>query len=265
MVLTPFTITELKSLFNENALKVLNYFIHKSIFAQPEPLPGQAPLPIHIPKEHIEQWMVQALRVIPIGSGSYPIDIYKENDWGADVKMLSCPTDKTGELINGDSGETSLAQKFKGSGVDLDSLFRNGNFNDIMSGYGNIVHEKLNSVLSSHNLNNIYYFFILRAGTRFFLCGLHVNIPEIKNISVLRTSRASAWANNYIDEKYGHVKVYKAKKRMELRLKPKSWEDDDFLIELAVPSRPSEKNLLELVQNEDDFCLHKQEIIQNIF
>ena len=31
----------------------------KSIFSQPEKLPGQEDLPIHIPKEHIEQWICQ--------------------------------------------------------------------------------------------------------------------------------------------------------------------------------------------------------------
>ena len=208
MVLTPLTIDELKAFFNEDALKVLDYFIHKSVFSQPEPRVGQNPLPIHIPKEHIEQWVVQALGVQPVGAGSYPVDVIKTNEWGADVKMLSCPIDaQTGELINGDSGETSLAQKFRDSGADLDTLFLNGDYDDILSGYGNIVHEKLNSTLSSNDLNNIYYFFILRAGMRFFLCGMHVNIPEIRNISVLRTTSASAWADNYIDPEHGHVKV----------------------------------------------------------
>ena len=46
-----------------------------------------------IPKEHIEQWFVQALNAQSVGAGSYPVDILMPNQYGADVKMLSCVID----------------------------------------------------------------------------------------------------------------------------------------------------------------------------
>ncbi len=63
--------------------------MNTSLFAQPEVYTDKPSLPIQIPKEHLEQWFVQALQVESVGAGSYPIDILKPNEWGADVKMLS--------------------------------------------------------------------------------------------------------------------------------------------------------------------------------
>ena len=56
LVLTPLTLNELKSFFDKDAIKVINFFLKRSIFSQPELIKGQTSLPIHIPKEHIEQW-----------------------------------------------------------------------------------------------------------------------------------------------------------------------------------------------------------------
>ncbi len=33
-------------------------------------------------------------QVEAVGAGSYPIDILKSHEWGADVKMLSCKVDE---------------------------------------------------------------------------------------------------------------------------------------------------------------------------
>lgn len=265
MVLKPLSADELKKFFDDTALEVINYFIKKAIFSQPEPLEGQKSLPIHIPKEHIEQWVVQALKALPVGSGSYPVDVVREGDWGADVKMLSCKVDASGDLQNGCSGETSLAQKFKETGVDLDSLFRTEKYEDILQGWAGIVREKLNAVKKDNNLRSIYYFFILRAGRRFFLCGLEVDVNEISNISVKNTSRQSVWAANYIDDNYGEVKVYKAKKRIELRLYPKCWVDNDRVIELPVPYLLGEKNIRDLVADAEKFKEYKIDISKKIF
>ena len=265
MVLTPIILEDLKTVFDQIAIGVLDFFIHKSIFAQPEPLEKQSPLPIFIPKEHIEQWAVQSLGVEPVGAGSYPLDVIKKNEWGADIKMLSCKVTDSGEIKNGDSGETSLGQKFKETGEDLDVYFKNENFDSILKGFGGIVYNKLLSAIKDQQIDKIYYFFLLRAGTRFFLCGLNVDIEEIKKIGVLKTTTNSAWAKNYIDERYGNVKVYKAKKRIELRLRPANWLEDNLLLELAIPKAPAQKNIRELIQNKDDFLRYKENIIETIF
>ena len=106
--------------------------MNSSLFAQPEVYKDKKNLPIQIPKEHLEQWFVQALQVEAVGAGSYPIDILKVNKWGADVKMLSCKVDKNDNLTSGDSGDTSLAQKFKGTGISLDDMFKQEQYQEII-------------------------------------------------------------------------------------------------------------------------------------
>lgn len=60
-VLQPLTKEELEKVFDKDASLILQYFIKKSIFSQPEPMTGQKKLPVQIPKEHIEQRIAQAL------------------------------------------------------------------------------------------------------------------------------------------------------------------------------------------------------------
>ena len=74
LVLTPMSKSELNDFFDDDSLKVIQFFLRKSLISQPEVLPEQKKLPIQIPKEHIEQWIVQALNARPVGSGSYPVD-----------------------------------------------------------------------------------------------------------------------------------------------------------------------------------------------
>jgi hypothetical protein len=62
-ILRPLPKDELNSFFSKYSLKVIHYFINTSLFAQPEVYPDRESLPIQIPKEHLEQWFVQALQV----------------------------------------------------------------------------------------------------------------------------------------------------------------------------------------------------------
>jgi len=94
-VLRPLTKIEFDELFSPKAIKIIQYFLNTAIFSQPEVKENQKLLPLQIPKEHLEQWFLQALNV------------------EADVKMLFCKVDKLGKLTNGDSGETLFAYKFR--------------------------------------------------------------------------------------------------------------------------------------------------------
>lgn len=265
MVLTPLSKEELESIFDEYSLIVIRHFINKAIFSQPELLPNQKELPIQIPKEHIEQWIVQAIGGESVGAGNYPVDVIKNNLFGADVKMLSCKVDpETGELLNKESGETSLAQKFKDAGSNLDVLFANKQYEEILDGFKIIVKDKLESVKFEKNLDDIYYFFILRAKNKFHLCGLKVNLEKIDDVGVIRATNDSVYASNYIDSDLGNVKVYKAKKRLELRLKPKRWVDDDLVITFEMNPVYREVNLRDFVVN-GVLEEYQKEIIGEIF
>ena len=64
--------------------------------------------------------------------------------------------------------------------------------------------------------------------------------------------KQSIFLKGIIDEKYGNAKIYKAKKRLELRLKPKKLFDDNFLI--AIPTEiPLKEDIYHLVQDKEKY------------
>lgn len=254
LILRPLTHEELNSFFSEHSLKVFQYFMNTSLFAQPEVYKDKKSLAIQIPKEHLEQWFVQALQVGSVGAGSYPIDILKPNIWGADVKMLSCKVDKNDNLGNGDSGETSLAQKFVGTGISLDDMFKQEKYQEIINGWTAIWKKKLVNVKAEKNIEKVYYFFFLRGSSKeSYICAFEVNSDSINTNTITQRDenseiKQSIFLNGVIDAKYGNAKIYKAKKRLELRLKPKNLLDDGYLI--AIPTQtPNKEDIYELVQD----------------
>ena len=232
--------------------------MNTSLFAQPEVHKDKESLPIQIPKEHLEQWFVQALQIEAVGAGSYPIDILKKNEWGADVKMLSCKVDKNDNLTNGDSGETSLAQKFKGTGVSLDDMFKQEQYQEIIEGWSSIWKDKLVNVKIDKNIDNIYFFFFLRGSKKeSYICAFEVDVDNINSQNITQRDRnseikQSVFLNGVIDAKYGNSKIYKAKKRLELRLRPKSLLEDGFLITIPTET-PYKEDIYELVQDKENF------------
>ena len=226
-ILRPLPKEELNNFFSEHSLKVIQYFMNTSLFAQPEVYKSKESLPIQIPKEHLEQWFVQALQVESVGAGSYPIDILKPNEWGADIKMLSCKLLKDGSLGGSQSGETSLAQKFKLSGTNLDEAFKKKEFQAIINGWIDILYQKLYEVKKAKKVDKIYYFFILKGTSlKSYICAFEVNVDLInqENLTLKKNLRAtqSIYLDGLISDKYGSGKIYKSKKRLELRLKPKN-------------------------------------------
>lgn len=266
MILTPLSFDELKVIFDPTALKVLDLCMKKTLMAQPERLVGQPQLPIQVPKEHIEQWVVQAIGAIPVGAGSYPIDIMKINAFGADIKMLSCKVNASGELSDTTSGETSLAQKFTSAGVNLDLAFANKEYDEIANDWCEILKAKLGRVKKEQGLDTIYYIFILRASSKFYLCATKVNVDIIDTMTanVDKSTSTSVFVNNVIDDNFGNAKIYKSKKRLELRLKPKYWVDNDYVITFDFNNyMPPMVDLRDLVEN-GDINEHLETLKRNI-
>ena len=223
-VIEPLSKSELLDFFDDVSKDVIKYFMIKALFSQPESLPGQEPLPVQVPKEHIEQWFTQALDVKPVGHGSYPIDIYNEkNRWGADIKMLSVKVNKNGQLTNSASGEASLGQNFKDAGIDLDQLFENKSFEIIKDRWVNLYKDKFNSVQSVYVVDDFYYFFILRAANNFYLVGAKIDLSKAENVTVKNGTKTSVFISNFIADNLGNTKIYKSKKRLELRLYANNW------------------------------------------
>ena len=244
-VIKPLSLNELKVIFDEKAIEILEFQLEKSIIAQPEIKKNQQYMSLQITKEYLEQWCVQALdNVTSVGAGSYPIDILGEN-WGADIKALACKLDKNGNLSISESGEASLAQKFTDTGENLDDLFKRKEFAKIAEGWLEIVKRKNEKVIEDTNIHKIYFFFFLRSNNEFYLCGAELDIDNIKNVTVnkKKSTLQSVYLKNFIDDRYGSTKIYKAKKRLELRLRPKNWVVDGLCIRLPVPNQLPPVNL----------------------
>lgn len=250
-VINPLKQSELQNFLDEKSKKIIKYFIIKSLFSQPEPKVGQKTLPIQIPKEHIEQWFTQSLDVKPVGAGSYPIDIYNEREeWGADIKMLNIKINEAGEVLNSDSGEASLGQKFEGPGINLDAMFKSRKYDEIKNGWVELYNEKYKSLSKDYSIKKIYYFFILRPGTQiegadFYFTGAVIDLNQLSKVKVDkdRTTGTSVFLENFINSEYGGVKIYKAKKRLELRLRPKTWVENDMALKITTSYIPNHVDL----------------------
>ncbi len=264
MVLEPLSKKELEDIFDKTAQDVIRYFLDKMIYMQPELHCDQKELPIQIPKEHIEQWLVQALDVDSVGAGSNSIDILKKGEFGADVKMLSCAIDKNGNLDkNKLSGETSLAQKFKGAGSNLDTLFKNADYDIIVDEWKEILKNKYSNV--QEDIKNIYYFILLRANKTFYLSGIKLNLNKLDNIeaNINKSNGNNAVVDKMIDDEYGNIRIYKAKKRMELRLKTSKWVEEDKVIKFEFNTMIPRANLRDIVKN-NKLNKHKKQIYREV-
>lgn len=267
-VLQPLSKEQLHILFDSDAKDIIEYFIKKSVFSQPEKMIWQKELPIQIPKEHIEQWITQALWIESKWAWSYAIDLLdSDNRWWADVKMLSAKVDIEWNLKNGDSWETSLAQKFKSTGVWLDNLFIEWKYQIIMQEWFGIYKNKLQEVIKEHNLKNVYYFIILRWWDKLYLLWMEVFLDNIWSCSVNsdRTSKDSVFIDNFIDSELWNIKIYKAKKRMELRLKSKNWYDKNLTIEFPTELLVNEINFREFVKEWWDLANYSKSKVDHFF
>ena len=267
MVLNFLNKSEIKTFISSDGKKVINYFTKKAIFAQPELVDGQNPTPVHIPKEHIEQWFVQALGAKPTGAGSYPVDIVKGKKWAADVKMLSCKVNQDGSFKVADSGETSLGQKFRDVGQGLDQLFANSSYNKITDEFLKIFKTKYKKVKNEKGINVFYYIIILRAGSNFYLSILKLDLDKVERVKCIedRVSETSIWLKNFIAKDYGSVKIYKSKKRMELRLRPKELFNNNLLYKLDVEFEPKTKNILSIVNNQEKLKEYVYDLFNDFF
>ncbi len=254
-VLEPLSRQELENIFDEKALNIFSFQLEKSIIGMPEMKSDQEYMALQVPKEYLEQWCVQAINAKAVGAGSFPVDILKDN-WGADVKSMSCKVNKNGNLAKGVSGETSLAQKFKDTGTSLDSLFEEKKFEEVWLGWKDIVLEKNNKVIEDLKLENIYYFFFLRGAEEFYLCGTKLNLSCIENVTIGKTTSTSIYLENYISSELGNIKIYKSKKRLELRLNPLEWNNKGYMIKIPIPNYLPKIDL-----RETDLEDYKQSII----
>ena len=244
MYMVPLNNEELSLIFDEKAQLILNYYIAKNLFAEPDPLNHQSEVSFRAPNEHAEQWIAQAIGGKRIGAGSYPIDVLNSNEtFGCDIAILTAKTLASGELSSGTSGEKSIGQQFSDEAWagehSLDELFRDEKVYEIAESSNDIFFKKFNSIKIDYpTIEKVFYFFLLihSQKNRVYLFGLDIDINSKEEIgSPVRvgkggTAMKNVVLDNFIDSRYGEVKTYKSKKRMEIRLRTKNLVDGGFCL-----------------------------------
>lgn len=268
-VLEFLTKKEIEKIFDKDSKLVIGYLLKKVLFSQPELLPGEKDGNIQMTKEFLENWVAQALDWKIIGAGNYPIDVYSaKQKVGADVKFLSAKTDDDGNFINGTSNETSLSQKFKSAGKNLDQLFKQKKKKEILEGWTKILVEKNDIPIKDYGLDYIYYFIFIRGGSSINLAIAKVNKEFIPNIKISKLTDTSAFISGYVDDRYGNVKIYKSKKRIELRCVAKNLKKDNLLIKWDFSENLKHQKsirLREIVGNKNKFKKYISQKIKEFF
>ena len=144
-----------------------------------------------------------------VGNGNTNIDIMVNNNIGIDVSVLT---------LNGNfTNEKSIMQNFANCN-NLDTLFNTNKGDDAVEIFRQKYTEKCN--FKDGNKKDIYYIIFICKKKNVFLSCLKLNAENISNMSFSKFTKSckNILINNFIDEKNGNVKLYKSKKRLELRL-----------------------------------------------
>ncbi len=165
---------------------------------------------IGIPPLKQEWYIKKHIKGNMVGAGNAPIDIVKD-DLGIDVGGLTF----SGNMTN----EKSICQNFQGCGKNLDLYFKNKDYKTITTLFNKTYYDKLikaNDVYSVKKLRYLFFFFTKK---NIYLINFKINLSNFyKLVENNKVVGQSIFIDNYIDAQYGNVKLYKAKKRMELRL-----------------------------------------------
>ena len=258
MVLEEVKLEELNQIFDENSKKVLNYLLQRTVLSYPEFLPSQNNTALYLEKKQCEQWIVQALGLKPLGEGSYPIDGINNKN-GYDVSSLALAQTNNGKMAS-QTGEKSLGQKFDdinfGENKEtLDSLFASLSSEKIINSWKKILKKKWQQTIDDHQLNNLYLvnLILYKPKKKLYVFLLKINYKKLDEISKDKISKTSVFLKNFIDPKIGNVKIYKSKKRMELRIKPRELIKNKSFLNFNIENKTSSTNLRNIFGDNEKF------------
>lgn len=147
-----------------------------------------------------------------VGAGNCPIDVYApEKKLGLDVACLCL----NGKITN----EKSLTQNFNASAHELEELFKQNRCEEAIHLYRKIWHQKLCEAQKKFNVRELLYLCFISTDQTIYMSAFKINVKAVINIKStgFTNQEKSIKIENIIDDKYGSTKLYKNKKRMELR------------------------------------------------
>lgn len=276
MVLEALDKKEINEIFDINSKKILNFLLQKTIISYPEFLPSQKETSLYLEKKQCEQWIVQCLGLNPVGEGNYPIDGTRDKN-GYDVSSLSLGQTPKTKKMNSQTGEKSLGQKFEDENFGelddtLDQLFLNKEGTKIVDAWKTILKKKWINTIKEKNLDTLFLvnLVIYKIEAKFYVFLLKINHEKLERIEKGEFSKkgSSIDVKNIIDTKYGNVKIYKAKKRLELRLKPKEFLKEGKYLCFDLENNTSSKNLRDIFNNDkqlQEYCNQEIEKYKSFF
>jgi hypothetical protein len=146
-----------------------------------------------------------------VGNGHNNIDILVDKNIGIDVSVLT--------LNNMYTNEKSIIQNFSHT-TDLDSLFKDLEGEKAVTIFKESFMKKYNAFIENDDKKDIYYIIFICNKQNIYLSCFKLNCDKISTMkfSCFTKSCKNISIDNFIDIKIGNVKLYKSKKRLELRL-----------------------------------------------
>ena len=167
----------------------------------------------YIEDEISEYWTAKASNGREIGRGSGGMDVKTELGEGIDAMCVI--------MNHNGSNEKSLTQNFSVAGAQLDQLFDERRDVDALNLFRNGYKEKIRKVREENNLNALYIIAFISTQTDVFTVCFSLDeamISEVSSGGFVAGGDRNIIANGFIDPSEGNVKLYKSKKRLELRL-----------------------------------------------
>jgi len=170
---------------------------------------------LYVEDEFSEYWTAKATNGTEIGRGSGGMDVKAGNEDGIDAMCVI--------MNRNGSNEKSLTQNFSVAGAQLDQLFTEGKHSEALDAFVSGYAEKIKKVREENNLKDMYILAFVSTTTDVHVVCFRLfedRIPAVTSGGFVRGGDRNIIANGFINPTEGNVKLYKSKKRLELRLNP---------------------------------------------
>ncbi len=171
---------------------------------------------IFVEDEFSEYFTAKATNGKMIGSGHCAMDVKTSVNEGIDDMCVI--------MNKNQSNEKSVVQNFKTAGANLDVLFKEKKDKEAVKLFMDEYSKKLKDVKQEKNLTDLYILAFVSTFKEVYLVCFKINMENIPNVSSVGFIGAESCVNvtisDFINPAYGNVKLYKSKKRVELRLLP---------------------------------------------
>lgn len=165
---------------------------------------------INLEDKYMEFLTAKCINGEQVGEGHCRIDVVKD-DKGIDVLCV---------CLNGiQTNEKSIMQNFSKCGNNLDTLFDTCKYEEAFSLYRKEYYKKLFNAKKTKNIRKLYYLAFISTDVNVYMSVFKINLACILNMKYENITKQKKSINfkGFIDDKFGTTKLFKSKKRLEIR------------------------------------------------